>query len=38
MWTEALPIVVYSTFTHVVVQAPDWALDEEEWRNGDAQG
>ena len=25
MWTEALPIVVYSTFTQVVVQAPDWA-------------
>ena len=25
MWNEALPIVVYSTFTQVVVQAPEWA-------------
>ena len=25
MWSEALPIVVYSTFTQVLVQAPEWA-------------
>ena len=25
MWTEALPIVVYSTCTEVVVPAADWA-------------
>ena len=24
MWTEALPIVVYSTCTEVLVRAPDW--------------
>jgi hypothetical protein len=24
MWSEALPIVVYSTFTQVLVRAPDW--------------
>ncbi|MFL5825280.1 MAG: hypothetical protein ACJ76V_02030 [Thermoleophilaceae bacterium] len=24
MWTEALPIVVYSTCTEVVASAPDW--------------
>jgi hypothetical protein len=24
MWTEALPIVVYSTCTEVVARAPDW--------------
>jgi hypothetical protein len=24
MWTEALPIVVYSTCTEVLVPAPDW--------------
>ena len=25
MWSEALPIVVYSTFTQVQVRVPDWA-------------